>query len=378
MAFADHLDIATFTTLASMSQGLERDRLQRDEIDPAVLGHLGDVRDAGSMAVVENVENRDVRLVDAWNAFVNGTTVFWQRTLADGLSDMVLVYAIKGQIDGEKDDVDADAAMAAAYQALCLNMDEGRMVGTTFHPAVPPRPQFDDLQCGRTGDRCRLVVENWIPRLERFDRTAQASGYWLPVEPVAAPVVETVEIDLPTGVLLMSDYLRAPGIHEAIEERIEDAIGDRRYEGTHSVNSERGRVTMTRIMVEVAGVLQVCTTNTTVAIHQSEDRLVVTENHADNGSRPTVAGMTQTGEVCCDRWTVLLADRQDVLALMDDDGTLLDAYLASDDGRDTTVVNVTPGRWRVSFGEALSDRGTAASIGVVSAALTWFSMERID
>lgn len=376
MAFADHLDLDTFVALGSMDSGLTRDAFERDRIEPAVIAHLSDLRDEGSLCVIDGAENRDIRFVDAWNAFLAGTEILWQRVLWNGLADFVLVYAIKGTIAGEEEGADKASTMSDAYELLCSRMDEGRLVGTTFHPAITPKPHFDDLRCGRTGVRCRLVVEGWQPRLERFDREAKAQGFWLPLEPAAAPVVETLEIDLPTGVLLMSDYLRMPGLHAELESRIDASIGDERYSETYSVNSERGSVATTRLIAEVADVLQVCTTNTMVAVHQSDDRLVVIDDHDGTGMDPTISGMTKTGDVCCDRWSVLLADRGTVIALMGGDEAGLDAWMASDDA-DAIVVNVTPGRWRVSFGEALQNVQTANDLGIDTPATTWFSMQRV-
>jgi hypothetical protein len=376
MAFADHLDMQTFELLSHKDNGPVRDRLQKDLVEPAVLSHLADLRDAGSLAVIENTENREIRFADAWNAFMNGTEAEWQNSLAYNFAQYVLTHAIRASIRSEMNDVDAGVALAESYADLCRRMDEGLLVGPTSHPAITPRPFFDDLRCAKTGDRCRLVVESWQPHLERFDREAREHGFWVPLHAVDAPEVQTIEIELPTGVLLISDYLRAPGIHEALEQRIDAAIGDKRYAETHSVGSERGRAQMTRVIAEVANVLQVCTDNTVVGIHQADGRLAVVDDHDGTGREPVIAGLERTEEVSCDRWTVLLADRSHVLELMKDDGTRLDAYLASDDN-DATVVTVQPGRWRVSFGEALQDRAKAAENGVVTTARVWFTMTRI-
>jgi hypothetical protein len=376
MAFTDHLDIETFDLLSRMEQGAIRDRMQGDLIEPAVITHLEDLRDAGSLAVIEGLENREIRLADAWNAFLGGEDTIWRHLLQHHMADYVLVHAIRASVRSEMDDVDSATAVAESYASLCASMDAGVIVAPTYHPAIKPKPFLDDLRCGATGDRCRLVIENWVPRLERFDRSAKESGYWVPLETVEAPEIETIEIELPTGILLISDYLRAPGIHEALEGRIDAAIGHNRYDDSHSLNSERGRVATTRVVAEAANVLQVCTGNTIVGIHQTDDRLVVVDDHDSTELEPVVEGLLRAGEVSCDRWTVLLADRSHVLELMQDDGTRLDAYLASDDN-DSVVVTVKPGHWRVSFGEAVQEPEAAAELGVITKARTWFAMTRI-
>ncbi len=47
MAFADHLDLDTFVAFGTMGPGFTRDAFQRERIDPIVIAHLVDLRDAG-------------------------------------------------------------------------------------------------------------------------------------------------------------------------------------------------------------------------------------------------------------------------------------------------------------------------------------------
>jgi hypothetical protein len=388
MAFAERLSLAAFDALAQMGPSFDRDAVMNDVVSPAVMAHLEAVKADGRLGRIEGTDNRGIRLATAWNDFLDGTDSEWRYVLEHGLSQFVLIWAIEGCLKGQDDPSVREQTMLDAYESMCRLMEEGRLVKPTFFPTMTAQPALDDLRDGATGDRCRLMVEDWQPRLQKFDLGAKDAGYWIPLETVAAPVVETIEIDLPTGRLLMGDYLRMPGMHEGLEARIEAALGSRIYDDEHSTNSARGRANTTRAIWNCGSVLQICTTNTTVAVHHADGRLVVCDDHDGSGNEPAVAVMRRAAEISCDRWTVLLADRSDVLTLMKEgrdvsgkpaaDGVEadLDAWMAGPDF-DAVEIVVEPGRWRVSFGEALADQTAAKSIDVDTDAIVWFAMERV-
>ena len=377
MAFAELLDIETFTKLAGMRNGFERDAFEREHVDKAVLVHMTEMKDSGRLERVPGTENREIRFANAWNAFIDGTDYEWGFLLQRKISHFVLIWAIDAWVKGDKEGEDFDAAVRTAYGSVCTLMDEGRMVGPTFMSFMKPEPALDDLQCGKTGDRCRLVVEDWKPRLERFDMKRSSKELWFPVEAVAAPVVQTLEMDLPSGDVMICDYLRIEGFLEAMDSRIEAALGDRQYDDDHSTNSEKGRVATTRAVLAATGVLEIGASNTSVAVHRDRERLAVIDDHDTGNGIPVVEGMTRVDEIDCGRWTILVIDRTVVKDMLGIDDAGLDELMTSEDAGGVLRMQVAPGRWSVSFGEALHDPKTAAEAGVRTTARTWFTMARI-
>lgn len=376
MLFSDRLDLETFTRLADMEYGLDRDDFMRDVVQPIVMAHLEEQRDTGRMAPFEGLENRSMRFPDAWNAFLAGTEAEWQYTLPNQMAHFVLIWAIDGRIKGDREDGgDMTQTIPAAYAALCGRMDEGRIVKPTFLPIMTPQPAIDDIRCEATGARCRAIIEDWRPRLERLEMEERRG--WIPLERVAAQPAQTVEIDLPTGELLIADFIRAPGVAEAYERAIDKRMGDSRYGPAGCVSSEIGRYATTRAVLKGTGMLEISTRDVSVSVHRDGDALVFTDAHDHTDEDPAVVGMKKVAEICCDRNTVVLADRSVVARLMKDRKGRLASFLAGPDGADVVRMDVEPGRWLVTFGEAIHAPEDAAKLGVVTTARTWFTMKRI-
>jgi len=376
MPFSDRLDLATFTKLADMEYGFDRDDFMRDVIQPIVMAHLGEQRDAGRMGRFEGLDNRSMRFPDAWNAFLAGTEAEWQYTLPNQTAHFVLIWAIDGSNKGDREEGgDKAETIPAAHAALCALMDEGRFVKPTFLPIMKPQPAIDDIRCETTGARCRAIIEGWQPRLERLEMTDRRG--WIPLEQVERAAPQTVEIDLPTGELLIADYIRAPGLPEAIERLLDESVGDERYGSAYSVDSERGRYATTRATLAATGILEITTSDSSIAIHRNENEIAFIDGYDDTDDAPSVVGMTQVDEICCDRWSVVVADRSVVTRLMKDRKGRLASFLADREGSSVVRLDVAPGRWLVTFGEAIHAPEDAASIGVVTTARTWFTMKRI-
>lgn len=376
MPFNERLDLATFTKIAEMGHGFDRDDFMRDVVQPIVMAHLEEQRDAGRMGRFEGIENRSMRFPDAWNAFLAGTEAEWQYTLPNQMAHFVLIWAIDGKIKGDREDGGNEAeAIPAAYAALCERMDEGRIVKPTFMPIMTPQPAVDDIRCEATGVRCRAIIEDWRPRLERLEM--QDRRGWIPLEPVEKQPAQTVEIYLPTGELLIADFIRAPGVAEAYERAVDRQMGDSRYGPAGCTSSEIGRYATTRAVLKGTGMLEISTRDVSVSVHREGESIVFTDAHDHTDDAPRVEGMTVVGEICCDRSTVVLADRSIVAKLIKDRKGRLASFLSSPDGEDVVRMDVEPGRWLVTFGEAIHAPEDAAKLGVVTTARTWFVMKRI-
>ena len=382
MAFADRLDRSTFARYASMGPSFDRDAFESATVEPIVLAHFDEAVAAGLVKPVVGIANRDIRLPNAWNARIAGTSYEWASVLQWQLARLVLHWAIHAHVRGGGDGVDPETAIDEAYTSLCAAMDSGDLVGPRSHPLLPPNPAFDELQDSATGDRCRMSAKGWVPTIERFNRQRTCrDDLWVVLADVEADTLHSIEIDVPTGVLVLADCL-PERIHKAIQSNAEAVIGDEIWGDSHSVGNARGRVALAELTARTSNVAEICTTNTSVAPFVDGDRIVVVNDFAsgDSDDDAAVEGARRAGRFCCDRWTVLAADRSTLLGLMGrrgDPEKALSKWL-SEQGDEVVVLDVTPGRWRVTFGEPLREDGGAEAAGIRSNADVWFAMERID
>ncbi len=376
MNFALHLPFAVFAALGAMPSGRKRDRYVDENVRKAILAHLETARGTGIMLPVHGGMNRRIRLVKAWNEFISDAGATGTSHLVSAATRMVLQWSIDAHLKTRRmQSPHRDAMIENVHRSMCRHLDEGSFVKLGYIAELAPVPAFDDLRCETTGQHCRMIVEAWAPRLERLDM--EESGEWVPLKDIDASAPQTVEIDLPTGELIIADYFRIAGFEKAFDKKVDALIGDARYDVSHCIDSEHGRYATTRATLAATGILEIATSDVTVAVHVRDDAVAVIDDHDESDETPNVAGMTRVGGICCERWTVLLADASVVRDLLKDGNGRLERFLASGNGSDVMRLRVNPGRWSVTFGEALHEPRRAESIGVSTTARTWFSMERI-
>lgn len=380
MAFADHLPLDMFARLNAMGPGLDRDRIEKT-VSSMALGHFQDMVRQGRVGHIAGIKGRDIRVATAWNATIDDERVDWYWTLSQKLGHAVLIAGIAAQFaKGRDHDLPlSDQENTEAHAELCTLMDAGDL-----NDGLLGRGAFDELQDSRTGDRCRLIVKGWQPRLERLQRDPYA---WTAVEDVEEIPTQTIEIDLPSGDILMTDYLRIESFREGLDARLEHRLyGDRTYSTDYSIGTDAGSINLLEATWQEGRVLEVRTDNTSVSVFQSpEGRLTVVDATTRSGDgAPRVRCGRKIGRFSCDRWTVLVMDRQDVLAIMAEGGSAdptaeLDAFLASDDcyAEDTLSLKVAPGKWRVTYGPRFDETCDRKTLGIGPSIVPWFAMEPI-
>jgi len=376
MGFADHYPLAIFEAGYRAGQaGRDGASEHMEEIFlPAVKTHLLRLRQEGRLGTAAGLAGRDVWAATDWNEMVvSGRFSRW-------LASFLTSHAFHGSHgDAERGsvfdpgsrepDVAPEERIRRAWERLCALLD----AGTTDHAF-----RLETQQDGITGDRCLLEFVDWKPALMRWT----GSGFE-PAQDMGAIPLATIEIDCPSGELILTDAMTAGD--DVFREAID--LGDRRHT-VASLNSDQGCVNYSTIVAAEYGFGAVATDNTMVAVHRQGDRLVVSERHADEDLRlddedgdVTVAGWDKVGTFCCDRWMVEIIDRQVAVDIMTRHGTqdasaALDAWIADEDD-EVVVVKMTPGRYRISFGPGFSQRFDRSAAGIPNGPEPWLLMERI-
>jgi len=376
MGFADHYPLAAFEAGHAAGQtGRDGGRTHMDEVFfPAVKTHLLRLRQEGRLGTAAGLAGRDVWAATDWNEMV--VSGRFSRWLVHFLTSHVFygshVSAERGSVfDPESRDPDTAPAerIRRAWAGLCAMLD----AGTTDHAF-----RLEGQQDGKTGDRCQLEFADWKPVLMRWN-----GGGFEPAQDMGAIPLASIEIDCPSGEIILTDAMTAGG--DVFREAID--IGDRRYT-VASLNSDQGCINHTTIVAAEYGFGTVSTDNTMVVVHRQGDRLLVSERYADEDLRlddedgdVTVAGWDKVGTFCCDRWIVEVIDREVAVDIMtrhgvQDASAALDAWIAEEDD-EVVVLRVAPGRYRIDFGPAFSERFDRVAAGVPSGPQPWLLMERI-
>jgi len=193
--------------------------------------------------------------------------------------------------------------------------------------------------CSRTGAKLAFEFEGWVPTLG----IQQAPSYdFVPVTPGLLPRTEglhEMEVDFPSGQLLVADWFRIDAFSEVTDEWEE-------VEGFVSLNSEAGQLWRTQRLAE-QGVVCVGTHRSPAILQEGGVLQAVVLSEEGETLRSPV------GSVSTRLWAVSVVDRQTLREILEKRLTPAEATAAIDEmmaTEDITQVSVKPGRHHLYFG----------------------------
>lgn len=417
MAFADHYTLDAFASIADASwwrssdldggggrtagtpeqrktasemDGRDRARLDKhkDEVfNVAVRAHLDGLRDAGALAPTGGLAGRDVWQATAWNDYLTGKPDdHHTKWLVDAIGQGVFTRTFV-RMDDTRHSTDREPGVhvppapdrvEAAWRTICEALDGG----TSGDQHMGWGLEAQDCE---TGDRCTLVFEGWKATLMRRNARHDLE----PAEDVGEIPLSAAPIPVPTGKLLLTDYLRVEGIKEAIE------FDDREYREM-SLNSTKGQAARTFAHATEHGMGYCQTENTYLNVFASD----ADGSLAFMPSRQeTMKGWSKAGSISCDVWRITILDRSTAIALAAKGGNAeaeaeVDRYLAlasapdvwSGEGewadhaqahhdqcysRNVVRLDVTPGTWTLHCGPDFHKRVDRKALGLPRGAKPW-------
>ena len=375
MAFAKHYTRAEFAAgLGIAPDDRDAQKVHVEEVFLAAFKtHLLELRAEGRLGTTGGVAGRDVWQATEWNDLV--VTGRFSRWIAGFVGERLCHWAMVTATPRDDRPVTPEK-VDSIWTSLCAVLDEGT---TGFRMDLDMFDwRLDTIHDLASGDRCTLVFKDWKAQLmRRINKGVE------PAQDIGAIPLAEIEIDCPTGELILADAITASdgAFHDAVD------IGARAVT-VASVNSTQGAINCSRILAEESGFAQVVTGNTAVAVHRDGDRVLVSERWPDEDLQledadgdVTVAGWSKVGAFCCDRWSVVVVDRQVAVAHLEKAGVampadVLDAWIA-DEEDEVVVMKVTPGRYRIHFGPDFSKRFDRMETGVPSGPEPWLLMDRI-
>ena len=389
---ADDLRMAKVEDVAALKEAAAADQADRARVeehekilDAAIDAHLAAMAAAGALQPIAGTGGREITMADAWNSMAAGTPhPHSHRWLVRSIGS-VFTWAFVNMDDTRRGRARDQAPfgyrppsaeqVGAAWERVCSTMDEG----------TSDRWRVLRIECQdqTTGDRCEIEFEGWRPTLMRRNERHEFE----PARDVPeAPLVEA-DFDVPTGDLLVTDFLRADGFREATEF---EASRDHRELSLSSATGRDARI-LAHAAEHQIGFTQ--TTNTSVAVHRNAaGALMVTrrwmcdddgdELPEDDNGVTIVDGWTSIGSFSCEMWRVMAMDAATAASLMAAGGNA-DAAAAIERelarpayDRNVVRVAVEPGRWRIHSGDDFSKRMDRARFGVPEGVMVWCILER--
>ncbi|WP_375263991.1 hypothetical protein [Palleronia sp.] len=167
-----------------------------------------------------------------------------------------------------------------------------------------------DIACSITGERLQLEMRDWQPVLQRLD---MKTGQFVEAEAISAgKPLRHMEMNLPTGELLLADWFRIPGFSESVEALAGDPGRD--------IEPDQGADEHTRNHFERAGLVHISVGNSCPTIYRDGEILRlgrIDEEALYNEAGEQIAEEPeQAGMICTDLWWATMADKQTIADIL--------------------------------------------------------------
>jgi len=205
-----------------------------------------------------------------------------------------------------------------------------------------------EAHTGVVPGRFHVCLEDWVlsivmdnPDRGIFDRSKPA--FITPLDIDARPVL-TAPIDLPSGDLLIADWIRIAAFTRAVDS------------SDCQINFASERMRRTLRGIRTHNLIEVSCGNTCPSILPDGDGIrFAAINHDEETDLPLFPEEEILGMVITDYWAITAIDIVDLRAILAtadpeaDPDALIDAWLQGQWGHCVTRVRLAPGRWYASF-----------------------------
>ncbi|WP_375263990.1 hypothetical protein [Palleronia sp.] len=349
-----HLDeLAAHTAFEPFADQLQ-DLLGGDFQGNTLFALLIEKQAAGALKPCPNLGDRDTHSMRAWNRLVSGgpeaLLAYDNRSLTDVLQSPwhTVVFDAAWQLREKEASEEGKrgksleslrtgeirATLEALPDTLVGALDGTWKAWRTVH----------DVHCNITGERLKVDLRDWEPVLMRFDMDTRN---YVEAEAIGArKPLRHMEMDLPTGELLIADWFRIPGFNEGLEQ-----LTKRRE---FNINADDGADQQTQAYLERAGFVSITVGNTSPTIYRDGEMMRLgwfdEDSLYDEDGEKTREGPEEIGSTCTDLWWVTMADKQVITDLLmrsekyadrDAAGAAIDAYVEGTYG--ATRLQVEPG-----------------------------------
>jgi hypothetical protein len=291
----------------------------RGLVQGAVLSFLKARAAERPVAKVKFSRGRGHAFSEAWNSLAGGDfDSNWGDTLAHPFVSAFMTSVGRG----------ADAA--ADYLQVCAQADAGNFGWFDLDTRT---------KCMVTGETLTVEFHNWVPSLGVLNHKNRDAPFTPLQGELPPPVVAHNVIDVPSGELLIADWIRIDAFTKLVDAR-KDVDG---------LASDAGRMRRTQDYADMFGFMSVSVSNTSPRILQRDGQIVFA--HVDEDV-PGVVGEV-VGYVCTDLWAVTAIDHQVLTKLLADAMGLesaereVAAAIAGTRSNEVVRVNVRPGKLHI-------------------------------
>ena len=206
----------------------------------------------------------------------------------------------------------------------------------------------DGCSCVDCAQKFHITMENWKPSFNIFAKLengkADMSKFVKPESCLPEGVVE-LNVNFPTGELLLQDWFKIPEFNAIVEYKGLDEHSQER-----SINYAKGRIISTTEYAEKFNFISISVGNSSPTIYQNNDDIILGHVNGDLED-PDEGKYKDKGYVCTDYWGVTIIDKQtliDIISTTEGDKAknIVEDYLKTES---VQTINVTPGEYNFKF-----------------------------
>lgn len=301
------------------------------ELTVLLAEHLTELREAGVLQPHNALPNRSMHVIESWNGMWKGTAYtkpadeardtaerFGWHLINAGLVDLAYLQA-KGMSESER---------AQAFYDLTMRMDAGDVsywrIGNLEEDYA-------------SGERLAYEMRAWNLVVGR--RPERGVRHLEPVEDVGPKTLHHVDIEVPTGELLVADWFRADGFTDLVDE-------GNPWRGVSCAENEADA----ERYVRDHGFVSVKSAMRSLTILRNRDRIAI-GSHDEEVAHALPVGYRRVKDMLIDLRKVSIVDRSKLVETLSrmhphDRAERLAGEVAAADG--TVRIKVAPGRYRVT------------------------------
>lgn len=304
--------------------------LMEKTFDKAIIDFLIDYKKDNFLPKVAYGEGHEIYWKSQWNQMLKDKE--FDKSVFSSSFFMVLAYGMPKQEATQKDIEDA-------YNKLIENTDRGNFGRHLVSE--------DFCSCTDCGQKMRLIFEGWKPKFQVLKKIEDKKIIMGNPESCLAKEVVSLNVDFPTGELLMADWFRIPGFTEAVEYK-----GADKYSQERSINHASGRILATKENLENFNFISISVGNSSPRIFQSGNNLAF--GSVDEDKEDDIGKYKEVGYVCTDLWAVTIIDKKvliEIIAKTNNEDIDIATELVNKYIKEESVnkVNVKPGSYQLNF-----------------------------
>lgn len=303
-----------------------------DLVVQGVADHLEELVSLGIVKPFGSLPNRRVNIVTGWNTMCGTVDNPWmtQKTERRHVADRIVMMLIWRDLHSIAWKVGRGEMDQAAREEATLALEAAIDIGTTDLLWAGEEQDFV------SGEDLSFVIVDWNLVVGR--RTRDWRTPLKPIEDVEPVRMHQVEIDVPTGTLLIGEWFHADGFTDLVDE------GDPWRGGSQAENEADAER-----YVAKHGFVSVSTSRRNLNVFRKGDAIAIGRH--DDEEHPKPRGCRSAGSFMVDLRKVTMADRSVLLDILrgihpDADVEAMVQKIESD--RDVVTLKVKPGRYRIS------------------------------